>query len=175
MEANTSRAVDEPVGIAAALAVGKKVRPDVIGLLKEDHRTVLAWFDWYRQAEDADLRERIAGKICLALRAHMAAEEEIFYPAARRFLRDDDLVTRALDDHAAAKDLVDQLGDPDIADQRRTDLLLLVEEEIKTHIDEEETVLMPRLRNSKMDVYETGAAVAARRVEALFEMRREMG
>jgi hemerythrin superfamily protein len=174
METIAERPAADPVGLAAALAAGKKVRPDVISLLKDDHRTVLGWFDWYRQsdADDPVLRKQIALKICFALRAHMAAEEEIFYPAAKRFLRDDDLVTRAFDDHAAAKDLVEQIEETPASKPRHADLLLLLEEEIRTHVEEEETVLMPRVRNSKLDVYETGAAVAARRVETMLELRR---
>lgn len=172
METNVDRAAADPVGLAAVLAAGKKVRPDVISLLKDDHRTVLGWFDWYKQEQEPALRKQIALKICFALRAHMAAEEEIFYPAAKRFLRDDDLVIRAFDDHAAAKELVERIEDTPVSKPRHADLLLLLEEEIRTHVEEEETVLMPRVRNSKLDVYETGAAVAARRVEAMLELRR---
>ena len=165
------RGTGEPISLGASLVAGKKVRPDVISLLKEDHRVVLGWFEWYRQVQDTSMRQRIAGKICAALRAHMAGEEEIFYPLAGKHISDGDLVQHAIDEHESAKKLIEQLEQADPADGRHADLMSRLEQEIRSHVEEEETELMPRVRNSGMDVYEVGAAVAARRVDHLFARR----
>src|SRR5690606_7716857 len=85
------RGMGEPISLGAALASGKKTPPDVLNLLMEDHRVVLGWFAWYEEASDPQLRRKITDKICTALRAHMAAEEEIFYPEAARVTGDDEL------------------------------------------------------------------------------------
>src|SRR5690606_16878656 len=77
---SADRGMGEPISLGAALAAGKKVPPDVTNLLAEDHEVVLGWFDWYEQADDPKVRERVARRISMALRAHMAGEEEIFYP-----------------------------------------------------------------------------------------------
>src|SRR5690606_1801819 len=103
------RGMGEPISLAAALAAGKKVPPDVTNLLADDHEIVLGWFDWYEQADDPQVRERVARKICTALRAHMAAEEEIFYPEAARASGDDELVQRSIQEHRAAQGLMDRL------------------------------------------------------------------
>ncbi len=43
----------EPIRLAAALQTGKKVAPDITGLLADDHRTVLGWFAWYESTTDS--------------------------------------------------------------------------------------------------------------------------
>jgi hemerythrin superfamily protein len=100
------RGMGEPISLGAALASGKKTPPDVLNLLMDDHRTVLGWFAWYEQADDPTVREKVTDKIFKALRAHMVAEEEIFYPAAARATGDDELVKRAIQEHKAARGLM---------------------------------------------------------------------
>lgn len=75
------RGRSEPISLGGCLAAGKKVRPDVTEFLPEDHRTVLAWVDWHAAAQDASIKRQVAAAIA-ALRAHMAVEDDIFYPAA---------------------------------------------------------------------------------------------
>src|SRR5436190_840949 len=74
----------EPIRLAAALQTGKKVPPDVTELLAEDHRTVIGWFRWYEATPDRAVRSRLVERICVALLAHMAGEEEFLYPAIAR-------------------------------------------------------------------------------------------
>src|SRR5690554_2418558 len=102
------RGTGEPISLGAALLAGKKVGPDVTNLLMEDHRVVLGWFDWYEQAQDPERKRFVATTICKALRAHMAAEEEVFYPAAERQTEDSELVERAIEEHEGAKQLMDR-------------------------------------------------------------------
>ncbi|HEY8004093.1 MAG TPA: hemerythrin domain-containing protein, partial [Phenylobacterium sp.] len=66
--------------------------PDAITLLKEDHRAVEKLFGQFEKAKDTDRKKALADKICLELRIHMQIEEEIFYPASREFLKDEDIV-----------------------------------------------------------------------------------
>src|SRR5690606_15840219 len=103
------RGMGEPISLGAALAAGKKVPPDVPNLLMEDHRVVLGSLDWYETASDSALRQNITRKICTALRAHMAGEEDVFYPEAERATGDSELVKRSLQEHKAARGLMDRL------------------------------------------------------------------
>src|SRR5690606_29870141 len=114
------------------------------------------------------LRTRITDKICKALRAHMAGEEEIFYPEAARVTGDDELVKRALQEHKAARGLMDRL-EAKSADDAHAELMRELRAEIEAHVDEEENELFPIVRESAMDRYEIGGAVAARRVDRLLE------
>lgn len=163
------RGMGEPISLGAALAAGKKVPPDATNLLMDDHRVVLGWFTWYEQTDDSKIKERIARKICMALRAHMAAEEEIFYPAAQQATKDDELVQRSIQEHRAAQGLMDKLESAKSVDGSHASLMSELRAEIEAHVDEEEGQLFAETRESAMDRYDVGAAVAARRVDRLFE------
>ena len=161
------RGTGEPISLGAALLAGKKVPPDATGLLADDHRVVLGWFSWHEETEDPELRGEIAAKICMALRAHMAAEEEALYPGAR-VQTDPRLVDRAQAEHAAAKGLMERI-ETAAPGQEQDDLVRQLETEIRSHVVEEETELFPGLRADGMDLYAVGRAVAAIRVDSLFQ------
>ena len=160
----------EPVSLAAALEAGKKVAPDVTGFLMDDHRTVLGWFIWYDRAPDATARRKVAARICAALRAHMAGEEEVFYPAARELVDNKDLVEHAFDEHAEARDLMERIEAASGDEEEQADLMRKLNAAVAHHAREEETKLFPAVRSAGMDLYGVGAALAARRVECLFEL-----
>ncbi len=160
------RGTGEPISLGAALLAGKKVAPDATTLLEEDHRVVLGWFDWYSQAESTDLKDRIAEKICLALRAHMQAEEEALYPGAR-VQADTSVVERAYAEHSHGKDLMERIESAE--GEARDALVRELETEIRAHVDGEEGEMFPALRASSMDVYAVGRAVASVRVDSLFQ------
>lgn len=163
------RGAGEPISLGAALLAGKKVGPDVANLLMEDHRVVLGWFAWYEQAQDAAAKAALRRRICAALKAHMAGEEEIVYPAAEAHIGNPGLVRHAVEEHARAKAILGQLesiASPDDADLRMRELRSEVEE----HVRDEEDALLPEMRKSAVDLYELGRAFAARRADCLFEL-----
>src|SRR3954454_6203476 len=61
------RGAGEPISLGGALLAGKKVAPDVTGLLMEDHRTVLGWFDWYAEESSPEQKGLILSSILKAL------------------------------------------------------------------------------------------------------------
>src|SRR4051812_31595082 len=97
------RGTGEPVKAGSVLHAGKKVPPEILSFLMDDHATVLGWFDWYESADNARIRTTVTREILLALAAHMRIEEELLYPAAARVLADEALVDKAVQDHAGAK------------------------------------------------------------------------
>lgn len=163
------RGTGEPISLGAALLAGKKVAPDVTGLLMEDHRTVLGWFAWYDQVADRATKDALAQKICAALRAHMAAEEAVFYPQVQRATGDKKLVKRAIKEHEGAKRLIEAIeAGTDPAAQAAT--MATLHTEILAHVEEEEEELFPKVRASDLDLYAVGRAVAAHRADRLFEL-----
>ena len=48
-------------------------------------------------------------QVCVALKVHVRIEEEIFYPAVRRAIKDKDLIEEAQVEHDSAKILIRQL------------------------------------------------------------------
>src|SRR6195952_5484290 len=82
---------------------------DAIVLLEADHREVEGYFDQYEGAKSAAEKKSLARSICGALRVHAQIEEEIFYPAARKATKDNNLLDEATVGHAGAKVLIPEI------------------------------------------------------------------
>lgn len=89
----------------------KSDRPpaDAIALLESDHREVEGFFEQYKVAKSNVDKKALAVAICSALRAHAQIEEELFYPAARKATKDNDLLDEATVEHAGAKVLIAEI------------------------------------------------------------------
>src|SRR5580765_7041177 len=85
--------------------------PDAIALLTQDHKNVKKMFDEYEALGDKAIasKKKLADTICEELIVHTKIEEEIFYPAVRAAIGDDDLMDEADVEHAGAKDLIAQI------------------------------------------------------------------
>lgn len=83
---------------------------DAVDLLDADHKAVKKMFiDYAAMCEDggaAQVKHKLAQRICLALTVHTQIEEEVFYPVVRKAIGDDDLMDEALEEHAQAKDAI---------------------------------------------------------------------
>ena len=84
---------------------------DAIRLLKADHREVEGFFKEFEELDGDKDKQDLVDEICLALTVHATIEEEIFYPAAREQLEDDDLMDEAQVEHASAKQLIAEIQD----------------------------------------------------------------
>ena len=86
---------------------------DAVSLLSADHAEVKQMFENYRQLvdENADDEQRgeLARHICAELGVHAEIEEEIFYPSMRESIDADLILDEAEVEHAAAKDLIEQI------------------------------------------------------------------
>jgi hemerythrin superfamily protein len=150
---------------------------DAIELLTEDHRKVDELFEEYEaskdEADDADKENRVA-EICAELTIHASVEEEIFYPAAREAL-DEDEDTETLDEaeveHQSIKDLVEQLQAMTPGEELYDAKVKVLAEYVKHHVQEEEGELFPALRGSDLDLSSLGAEIAQRKEE----LRTELG
>jgi hemerythrin superfamily protein len=140
---------------------------DAISLLKADHREVKGWFDDYEDAEDDAEKAALSANICAALKVHTQIEEEIFYPAARAATGDNDLLDEAKVEHAGAKDLIAQIEAMNVGDDLYDAKVKVLGEQIKHHVEEEETELFPEALEAKMDLKALGEQLAARKMELM--------
>ena len=166
------RGMGEPISLGAVLVAGKKVAPDATLLLAQDHLEAMSYFDWAEHCADDAAEAAVIVKLCAALKAHMTVEEEILYPMAREALGDDDLIDHAYREHEEAKALVQHLIAPTADSPDRDTCLRKLRKAIEQHVREEEGELFPKLRASKLDLYQVGRALAARRADALIELTR---
>jgi hypothetical protein len=86
--------------------------------------------------------------------AHLVAESQLLYPAARRSLPDDEVLDESLDRDHRIEEALTRL---DGSEERREDLLALFE----THADALDNDLFPRLRDviDEEDLIELGGAL----------------
>jgi hemerythrin superfamily protein len=143
----------------------KSLSSNAIALLENDHREVEGYFERFKRADSHPDKKRLAVKICAALRVHAQIEEELFYPAARDATKDNDLLDEALVEHAGAKVLIAEIeaiqpGMP-LYDAKVTVLC----EQIQHHVKEEESVLFPKVRQTRLDLKILGSQMAKRKAE----------
>lgn len=148
-------------GAAAKKAAATRAR-DAVALLKADHRAVAKLFAQTEKASGAK-KHAIVLTIVSELRVHMAIEEEIFYPASRDFVKDEDTVNEAIVEHQSAKDLMDELEAMKPSDEMYDAKVIVLQEMIEHHVEEEETEYFPEVQKKGMDTKTVGAQMAARK------------
>ena len=110
-----------------------------------------------------DEKAALADQICSMLTVHTTLEEEIFYPAARESMDEQDLLDEAEVEHASAKDLIAQLQsmepDEDLYDAK----VKVLGEYIAHHVKEEEEELFPKAKRSELNLQALGDELVARK------------
>jgi hemerythrin superfamily protein len=144
---------------------------DAINLLKADHRKVETLFSDFEKAGGEARKLQIARKICMELKIHTQIEEEIFYPAARDFLDDDEIVNEALVEHQAAKELIAQIETMDATDEMFEAKVTVLQEQIEHHVEEEEKEFFPQVQRSDMDTKAIGEQLLARKQQLMAQMK----
>jgi hemerythrin superfamily protein len=140
---------------------------DAISLLTEDHQQVKKMFQQFDKLKDdeEDEKEELARKICAALTAHATIEEEIFYPAVRAAIDDDDLMDEADVEHASAKELIAQIEAGSADDDHYDAKVKVLGEQIDHHVKEEQNEMFPKARKAKIDLQALGERIEKRKQE----------
>ncbi|RZI84104.1 MAG: hemerythrin domain-containing protein [Rubrivivax sp.] len=150
---------------------------DAIKLLTTDHKEVKALFKEYeklvkKEAGDEE-KQAIAQQICTMLTVHATIEEEIFYPAAREAIKEEDLVDEATVEHATAKDLIAQIEGMSPGEELYDAKVTVLGEYIEHHVQEEEKELFVQVKKTDLDLVELGSEMATRKEELLAELGEE--
>jgi hemerythrin superfamily protein len=149
------------------MAKTKSKAMDAIALLKADHDEVKQAFKEFEKMdhEDTAAMEELVGTVCDALKAHTTVEEEIFYPAVRAAIDDDDLMNEAQVEHDSAKDLIEQLEGMDATDPMYAATFTVLGEYVMHHAKEEEDEMFPSARKAELDLEQLGEQIKARKEE----------
>jgi hemerythrin superfamily protein len=152
----------------------RDVRVDAVTLLIADHREVTQLFESYDALVDAgagtEEKEALAEQICSMLTVHATLEEELFYPAAREVVEEQDLLDEAEVEHAGAKDLIAQIQDMQPEEDLFDAKVKVLGESIAHHVKEEEEELFPKVGQSKMDLQALGAEMLVRKHQLMTEV-----
>jgi hemerythrin superfamily protein len=108
-------------------------------------------------------------QICNALRAHAEIEEQIFYPAVRDAIEQEDLMDEAEVEHGEVKRLVEDLEDSRPREDLYDAKVAVLIEYVKHHVQEEEGQMFPKVKKAKLDLEELGREMAARKQKIMGE------
>ena len=142
---------------------------DATHLLMQDHRKVEDLFEQFEKASGDGRKEKLARQICTELKVHAMIEEEIFYPALRGKIAEDDL-DEAYVEHDGAKVLINEIeaGGPD--DDFYDAKVKVLQEQIEHHVEEEEKIrdnIFQQARAADVDLEALGRQMAARKEELM--------
>lgn len=145
---------------------------NALELLKQDHAKVKQSFKEFEKMdhEDEATMQEMVRAVCAELKAHTTIEEEIFYPAVRAAIEDEDLMNEAQVEHASAKDLIAQLEGMQPDDPLYSATFTVLGEYVLHHVKEEESEMFPQVRKAKLDLEELGAKILARKQQILESM-----
>jgi len=142
---------------------------DAIALLKADHRKVEDLFEAFEKSSDRRRKRAIADEICNELKIHTMIEEEIFYPAFRGKIDDDDL-DEAYVEHDGAKVLINDIAGGDEEDEFYEAKVKVLCEEIEHHVKEEERPsegIFAQCRDTDVDLVALRDQLLARKQELM--------
>jgi hemerythrin superfamily protein len=156
---------------ARAPAAAKRQK-DACDLLDADHKAVKAMFKEYESLTEGRSRSttkkrQLADQICKELTVHATIEEEIFYPAVRKAIKDNALLNEATVEHASAKDLIAQIKGMDAAEELFDAKVTVLGEYIDHHVKEERTEMFTKARATKLDLVGLAEQLKQRKEELM--------
>ena len=158
-------------GEISCLIQQKKIIPfegkaqEATRLLRADHKLVNELFDQFEAARSSAKKQALALEICTELTIHAQIEKEIFYPAIEKVLKDKTLVPEAKVEHETLKNLIAQIEGESPGTELYDAKVKVLSEYVKHHVKEEQNEIFPKVKESKLDLIELGAQLAARKEE----------
>jgi hemerythrin-like domain-containing protein len=139
-------------------------------MLRQDHKRVQDLFDAFEEAQTPEQKKEIVQTALRELKIHTALEEEIFYPAVRQELGEEesDLMDAALEEHHVAKVVIQELEEMKPEDERYDAKFKVLGESVKHHIQEEESEMLPKAE--EISIEELGEEMMERKQELEEEM-----
>lgn len=148
---------------------GKHHGAAALDFLRAEHQRVRGLFTEFDSLRGIDgegeRKAELVDDICYELILHTMLEEEIFYPALRAAIGNDELMDEADVEHAGARELISQLGVMYPGDEHFDATVSVLCEEVLHHIDKEEGEMFEAVRRAGIDLAPVAARLAARREE----------
>lgn len=156
---------------------GTTARNEIIAMLKDDHKRVKKAFRDFEKLdphEDPERCQSLVAQTCSELEIHAKLEEELFYPAARDCLGDEDLIDEAEVEHMSLKMLIGELQNMAPEDEKFAATFKVLGEYVKHHVGEEEGEIFPQLSHAKFNWEELQGEMTSRREALMTEYLPQM-
>jgi hemerythrin-like domain-containing protein len=138
---------------------------EATALLRADHKLVSSLFSEYEKARSTSKKRGLVAQICTELTIHAQVEEEIFYPAVKRALKDKELIPEATVEHATLKELISQVEGKEPNGEMFDAKIKVLSEYVEHHVKEEQNEIFPKAKASGLDMIELGEKLAERKEE----------
>jgi hemerythrin superfamily protein len=129
---------------------------DAVDLLDADHKLVQRMFLEFQGLCDdggpAEAKGQLATKICDDLTVHAQIEEEIFYPSVRDAIDDDALMDEALQEHAQAKETIEEIRSMAPTDDGYDAAVLQLFTTVMDHVMDEREQVFLKARYASVDL-----------------------
>jgi hypothetical protein len=144
-------------------------------MIRRDHKKVEGLFEKFDQAKKAEAKKKICEQVIEELEVHPKLEEEIFYPAVRKHLGEEDMLHEAKQEHEQAKTIIAELKTADAEDESFEEKFSELVDAIQHHVEEEEGEMLPKAEESEMDLEGYGEEMAQRKKELLGQATKKQG
>jgi hemerythrin-like domain-containing protein len=141
----------------------KSKQLSAIALLSEDHDYVKKAFRAFEKMDEQD-QPALVKQVLQALKVHTRIEEEIFYPAVRKAIKDQDLMNEAEVEHDSAKVLIRQLERMKPDDPKYAATFTVLGEYVNHHVKEEESEMFPKARRARVNLKALGDKLMGRKI-----------
>jgi len=141
----------------------KAKQVSAIALLTEDHEYVKKAFRAFEKMDEED-QPALVKQVLQALKVHTRIEEEVFYPAVRKAIKDEDLMNEAEVEHDSAKALIRQLERMKPSDPKFAATFTVLGEYVNHHVKEEESEMFPKARRARINLKGLGAKLMGRKI-----------
>jgi hypothetical protein len=157
------------------MAKSKAKATGAIELLKEQHDKVKKAFKEFEKLdrEDTEKQQQLVQSVCEDLKVHTTLEEELFYPAAREAIDDEDILNEAQVEHETAKMLIEQLENMGPEDPNFHATFTVLGEYVVHHVKEEEGEMFPQVKKTDLDLEELGSRMRSRMQALMGRMEEE--
>lgn len=146
--------------------------PSATQLIRRDHKKVEGLFNKFEQAKKPDAKKRVCDQALQELDIHAKLEEEIFYPAVKKHVGDEELVEEAKEEHQQVKEMMRELRKMNVEGEDFDEKFSELVEAVQHHVEEEEGEMLPKVEESDMDLSEIGEQMTERREELMQQMEK---
>lgn len=135
---------------------------DIVKMLRDDHKKVKGLFDRFEKTEDSSEQEEIMQQALQELQIHSAIEMKLVYPLLEHEEGEEDTIQEAYEEHHVVDLLIGELksmnGGP--VDGHLKAKFTVLAENVRHHIKEEESEILPKLEKGDADLDAIGEQAA---------------